>query len=614
MSPSQSGRFSAGKALLATALVALIVLIVGGFLYFSGDSEEKGDRDGERAGMVHIQDTRFDYFIDRYEFPNQAGVKPHHMFNLTKASKACAGVGKRLCTDAEWRRACHGPDGKNLFSYGPDFEQDACNNGKRLASGHSGMVDEQGKDIAPSGSMARCKSAEGVFDMVGNMEEWVLSSWQGGGGALEGGAWFTYSGYATCSGRYSRQPNYRFNPTTEIFSAGFRCCWSQAAPTEAALTRADLARDTRDRVAAAPVPGARDTYQPDAEAEVAPGLWFDLYEYPNRAGSFPRVLVTYKEAEQACQAAGKRICTTTEWIQACGGPRRWPHPVGEQPPPWGTCPSGLVAPVPAGSNRLCGTPMGLMEMLGGVWEWSATSVAAPPHVYPEGTVLRQVLGGSWINPEGEEKCTSTVGYAAVPQGRRYPELGFRCCRGEQKQAAAVGAVAASFACPDGMVSLGEFCVDRFEHPNKVGHIPESNLTYQGATAACASRGLHVCTKAEWERACGGAQQRAWTYGDAYQSSRCNYALIKPRHQPKVFPSGAAPTCVSPEGVFDLSGNVWEWITLPDGGGQLRGGGLNVSAGYGNCASTAHSAPDFYSFETGVRCCADAAEAAKLATK
>ena len=45
-------------------------------------------------------------WIDPYEFPNQKGVKPETETNLAHAADACATVGKRLCTAAEWRRAC----------------------------------------------------------------------------------------------------------------------------------------------------------------------------------------------------------------------------------------------------------------------------------------------------------------------------------------------------------------------------------------------------------------------------------------------------------------------------------------------------------------------------
>jgi len=465
------------------------------------------------------------------------------------------------------------------------------------------MVNNRGQDISPSGALQQCRSEEGVFDLVGNLEEWVLSSWQGRGAALEGGAWFTYTGYADCSGRYSRQPNYRFNPGIEIFSAGFRCCWSKAAETEEELTDEDLSLDTLARMASARGREAKVSYQSSNEAQVAPGLWIDRLEYPNRAGVFPRVGVSYQEAAGLCKAAGKRICTTEEWTLACGGPARWPHPVGKRLPPPGTCPSGLAGPVAAGSHRDCSTPGGVMDLLGGVWEWSATEVAAPPHVYAKGTVLRQVLGGSWANPEGEQRCNASEGYAAVPQGSRFPEMGFRCCRGKLKAAAATASVARGPGrCGAGMVQVEDFCVDVFEHPNRPGRVPVANLDLAAARKACRGRGLGLCTAKQWERACTGGKGLGWPYGNSYQLHRCNYALVKHNDLPEASPSGTYPGCVSADGLFDMSGNLWEWVELGGDRGEMRGGGLNVSAGYGGCQAGARPHPEFQTFETGTRCC------------
>lgn len=69
-------------------------------------------------------------------------------------------------------------------------------------------------------------------------------------------------------------------------------------------------------------------------------------------------------------------------------------------------------------------------------------------------------------------------------------------------------------------------------------------------------------------------------------------------------TGANAECVTPEGVFDLVGNLHEWTS--DVSGTFRGGSyveayINGS-GY-SYVTTAHSTY-YHNFSTGFRCCMD----------
>jgi len=71
-----------------------------------------------------------------------------------QAQEACANSGKRLPSNAEWQTGANGtPDP------GPDNGTTDCNS----ATG----------SVTPTGSRSSCVSARGVFDMVGNLAEWV---------------------------------------------------------------------------------------------------------------------------------------------------------------------------------------------------------------------------------------------------------------------------------------------------------------------------------------------------------------------------------------------------------------------------------------------------------
>jgi hypothetical protein len=54
----------------------------------------------------------------------------------------------------------------------------------------------------------------------------------------------------------------------------------------------------------------------------------DRYEYPNREGGHPPVMVSWYDGAAACAAEGKRLCWQSEWESACEGPDKLPFPYG----------------------------------------------------------------------------------------------------------------------------------------------------------------------------------------------------------------------------------------------------------------------------------------------
>ncbi len=110
-------------------------------------------------GMVKVDN----FCIDIYEYPNKFGSLPKNYVDWYKARELCEAEGKRLCTEDEWIRACHGT-GKagefNRYSYGDSFIIENCN--------------IQNTRPEPSGAFQKCKSYYGAYDMVGNVYEWVV--------------------------------------------------------------------------------------------------------------------------------------------------------------------------------------------------------------------------------------------------------------------------------------------------------------------------------------------------------------------------------------------------------------------------------------------------------
>ena len=85
--------------------------------------------------------------------------------------------------------------------------------------------------------------------------------------------------------------------------------------------------------------------------------------------------------------------------------------------------------------------------------------------------------------------------------------------------------------------------------------PVVGVTYEDAQAYCQWRNKRLPTEAEWERAARGPHSRLFPWGDRFDKERTNTRESKHR-QP--LPVGSYPKGMSLEGVYDMSGNVWEW--------------------------------------------------------
>jgi hypothetical protein len=170
--------------------------------------------------------TAMAFCIDRYEYPNEQGANAAVMSMWTEAKTTCESLGKRLCTDAEWTLACEGPE-RLPFPYGYQRDATVCNIDKRspkvnesrlFASSTQQTELERLDQREPSGSRPRCVSPYGVFDLTGNVDEWVLNeSRTPYRSALKGGNWGEF--------RNACRPATRAHDEVwRYYQTGFRCC------------------------------------------------------------------------------------------------------------------------------------------------------------------------------------------------------------------------------------------------------------------------------------------------------------------------------------------------------------------------------------------------------
>ena len=223
--------------------------------------------------------------------------------------------------------------------------------------------------------------------------------------------------------------------------------------------------------------------------------------------------------------------------------------------------------------------------------------------------LYEIRGGYWFVDNRKAVCLPDSGYQITSHPAKHSDLGFRCCRGQSS--ASPPPREEIIQCPDDMVSLTESCIDRYEFPNIQGSSPLINATFTVAKQACKQQGKHLCSDTEWLEACTNQGTHRWPYGNTYLAETCNdHGWVESEIHGIVAKSGSYDNCVTPNGVYDLSGNLWEW-TEKSNGGRLRGGGWELSAGLGQCRSFSDPGNDYHAGEVGFRCCATPIESKRL---
>ncbi len=159
-----------------------------------------------------------------------AGAIPQGQISGIQAANACAGAGKRLCTNSEWLSACRGPD-THVYPYGDTRQPGVCNDARAThpaveyfgtsASWIWSMLDNPciaqiPNSLDPTGSNAGCVSDHGAYDMMGNLHEWTSDP----AGTFRGG----FFADTSINGNGCLYATTAHDTAHSDYSTGFRCC------------------------------------------------------------------------------------------------------------------------------------------------------------------------------------------------------------------------------------------------------------------------------------------------------------------------------------------------------------------------------------------------------
>jgi hypothetical protein len=164
----------------------------------------------------------------------------------------------------------------------------------------------------------------------------------------------------------------------------------------------------------------------------------DRFEYPNRRGEYPVILVNWHEGRVLCAGQHKRLCTEDEWTFACEGEEAQPYPNGytresdacvidQEARPYDSAALSLRTEKkvmleldrlwqgqPSGGRPACKSPFGVYDMTGNVDEWTKSTMPGRPSI---------LKGGYW----GPVRTRCRPATRAHGEAFAFYQQGVRCC-------------------------------------------------------------------------------------------------------------------------------------------------------------------------------------------
>lgn len=106
-------------------------------------------------------------------------------------------------------------------------------------------------------------------------------------------------------------------------------------------------------------------------------------------------------------------------------------------------------------------------------------------------------------------------------------------------------------------SIGSYARSNYYGNSKFDNYPVIYVDWNKANAYCEWRGASLPTEAQWEKAARGDDGRTFPWGEGISCNQANYggnSCVDDTTEVGSYESGK-----SPYGMYDMAGNVWEWV-------------------------------------------------------
>ena len=458
------------------------------------------------------------------------------------ANAYCTWAGRRLPTEAEWEKAARGTTGYR-YPWGNEMKCDNAN----------GMSCKG--ETTPVGQYVLGKSPYGVFDMAGNVMEWVadwysdtyynssphenpLGPLSGTYHVLRGGSWKSIENSIRSSYRLGLTPD-----VTNLFLIGFRCALGATSDANAQIPPPPT--DRADSRILNPVNQHLYLYVHQTET------WSDARDYCAKQDGY---LVTIQD-----DAENKYVYNLTKgytWLGATDEEKEgvWVWLSGE---PWKY--TNWQSGGPNNEDYLIFSetePYKWDDRFSDwtdtryfVCEWeSATTTSSPEtQISPkDGMVMAYVSAGEFSmgsnSGSSNEKPVHTVSLDSfwIDQTEVTNKMYSLCVSAGICQA------------PRG---LNSYSRTSYYGNSDFENYPVLYVDWDMANTYCSWAGRRLPTEAEWEKAARGTTNYTYPWGEEAGCDKANAMGCKG----ETTPVGEFELGKSPYGVFDMAGNVMEWV-------------------------------------------------------